>query len=168
MIEAKSPRRKLDSHVRRLQQYLEMLQTTYGLLTNGKELRIYRYQDSIMALIFKCNGQDIKHHIDTIKNIIGREALHVKLGRQIPTDEEIESQTVEYCSEQTEERQPPLADTPESQVIRPENDLTAYVSIQHDNLNQLGRSHHTMKIIAIYHNKGGVGKTTVSIRVVPQ
>ena len=53
VIEAKSPKRNLDIYVRRLKQYLTALYVKYGILTNGKDFRIYtRFADDIY-LIFQ-------------------------------------------------------------------------------------------------------------------
>ena len=42
VIEAKHPRENLDHHVRRLGHYLMKTKSFYGVLTNGKEFRIYQ------------------------------------------------------------------------------------------------------------------------------
>ncbi|MFO0193839.1 MAG: type I restriction enzyme HsdR N-terminal domain-containing protein, partial [Pseudanabaena sp.] len=41
VMEAKHPKQNLNSHVRRLSHYLNRLQVVYGVLTNGKDFRIY-------------------------------------------------------------------------------------------------------------------------------
>jgi chromosome partitioning protein len=109
VIEAKHPRKNLDNHVPQLRQYLTKLNICYGLLTNGKELRIYQYASGSFQLLFDCAGRDIDDKLDHINTLLGRDRIQ----------------------------------TPEPIVPLPK--------ILSD-----------MKTIAIYHNKGGVGKTTVS------
>jgi len=114
VIEAKSPRHKLDKYVYRLRQYLTMLQTDYGLLTNGLELRIYRRIGDEVTLLFSCPGREIGQRIHEIRALVGRDVIKTQ-----------QNNIVNF--EQKERR--------------------------------------NVKILAIYHNKGGVGKTTVSVNL---
>jgi chromosome partitioning protein len=121
VIEAKSPRRNLDKHVSQLQNYLTSLNIAYGLLTNGKELRIYYQSVGELQLIFRCTGQDIEDRLPDIIKIIGRDFIKERL---------------------------------QSPGLLPQTTATPITAKSH--------RMSSMKTIAIYHNKGGVGKTTVS------
>jgi chromosome partitioning protein len=123
IIEAKGPNQNLDVHVRRLRQYLTSLHTRYGLLTNGKELRIYSRSGNDIILEFKCTGEEISDRIDEIKRIIGRDFIKEKLRRE----------------------------------------NIAQALVQKIQIRKRGKQ--SVKVIAIYHNKGGVGKTTVSVNL---
>jgi chromosome partitioning protein len=68
IIEAKHPRKNLDNHVHQIRRYLTSLNICYGLLTNGKELRIYQHSLGSIELVFRCNGRDIE---DRLPDIIG-------------------------------------------------------------------------------------------------
>jgi chromosome partitioning protein len=116
IIEAKHPRENLDNHVHQIRRYLTSLNICYGVLTNGKELRIYKNISGSVLSIFCCAGKDIDSKLSEIIQSIGRDRLQSQISA-------IES-------------------TIPSQVVSPRLS--------------------SMKTIAVYHNKGGVGKTTVS------
>ncbi len=117
VLEAKHPRKNLDSHVHQIRHYLTSLNICYGLLTNGKELRIYQYVSGSLQLVFCCAGRDIVDKLADIIKLIGRDSLQSQISS-----------------------------------IQPEVIATPVPS----------QGVSSMKTIAIYHNKGGVGKTTVS------
>ncbi len=117
VIEAKHPHQNLDKHVYQIQNYLTSLNIAHGLLTNGKELRIYQQVSGSARLIFQCAGKDIDDRLADIIKLIGRDYLKERL---------------------------------EHQLSLPQTAITISPKIS------------SMKTIAIYHNKGGVGKTTVS------
>ena len=124
VMEAKHPKQNLNNHVPRLRHYLTSLNVRYGLLTNGKEIRIYQKLQTNIQLVFQCSGKEVEPKLDNIKALIGRENL--------------------------KERQ--LVDKTE-------------VQINETNSNFERKRKHSMKTIAIYHNKGGVGKTTVAVNL---
>ncbi|ABA24301.1 conserved hypothetical protein [Trichormus variabilis ATCC 29413] len=122
VMEAKHPKQNLNNHVPRLRHYLTSLNVRYGLLTNGKEIRIYEKVKNYVQLVFQCSGKEVEIKLEEIQNLISRESLK-------------EIQLIDQSKiNQVEVKQPNL-------------------QVQDQN---------TMKIIAIYHNKGGVGKTTVA------
>ncbi|MEH2311921.1 MAG: AAA family ATPase [Nostoc sp.] len=124
VMEAKHPKQNLNNHILRLRHYLTSLNVRYGLLTNGKEIRIYQKLQYDIQLVFQCSGKEVEIKLDKIKSLIGRESL--KEGQ--------------------------LVDKPE-------------VEINEINSNFERKRKHSMKTIAIYHNKGGVGKTTVAVNL---
>jgi chromosome partitioning protein len=125
VLEAKHPRKNLDLHVHQIRRYLSSLNICYGLLTNGKELRIYQYAFGSLQLVFQCAGRDIDAKLADIIKLIGRDALSERLHQRLQS--------------QGLSNQPKVISATTLSPRIP-----------------------SMKTIAVYHNKGGVGKTTVS------
>lgn len=111
VIEVKGPNAALDPHVRKLRQYQTRFQARYGLLTNGKKIRVYEWSEPDFKLVKEFAGVDIEKHIGELRQLIGKDAK-------------------------------PKLSNPIKKIRK-----------------------HKMKTIAIYHNKGGVGKTTVSVNL---
>jgi hypothetical protein len=50
----------------------------YGLLTNGKQVRIYEQVKNDIQLVFQWDGKDVDTDIDEIKVMIGTDSLKEK------------------------------------------------------------------------------------------
>lgn len=126
VIETKHPNENLDKHQKQLKNYLVSLRVEHGLLTNGKEVRIYKFSNGCLNLVYRCFCKGIEREIGLIKEIVGRENL-------------------------------------QNSYLKKNDVLSLPIEPQRQNQKDWKKGGlRKMKSLAIYHNKGGVGKTTIA------
>ncbi|MEM7725041.1 MAG: AAA family ATPase [Cyanobacteria bacterium P01_A01_bin.45] len=178
VMEAKHPKQNLNHHIPKLRFYLTKLNAAYGLLTNGKEVRIYIKNEHDIKLVFQCTGKEVDSKIDQIKTLIGRESIQRLHQNQSSLKQDSPNQDSSNkisdlnllnrnSINQNSTKQNSIKQNSGNQNPSKQNLNIISSSTKSKSLVESLKSQRTypMKTIAIYHNKGGVGKTTVSINL---
>jgi len=172
VIEAKAPSQNLNPHVGKLHRYLSCLQVSYGVLTNSKDFRIYERVEQRIELIFRCSGAELETQLPVIKSLIGRaELFQKKFGLSSPNSSNSKSKTITGESDlifSNLDAQNPSASTtfafPHADSLTPQISQSLQTVEEPTPIQEtLGDT--IMKTIAVYHNKGGVGKTTTVVNL---
>ncbi|NEQ96942.1 MAG: type I restriction enzyme HsdR N-terminal domain-containing protein, partial [Cyanothece sp. SIO2G6] len=121
VVEAKSPRQNLNPHVKKLKYYLTRLSIPYGVLTNGKDFRIFERDGATIRLIFQCRGADVEMRLAEIRTIIGYEEIQQRRfglsSRSLESGEIVQTITVENYAVNSPEVENYAVDSPEIDAI---------------------------------------------------
>ncbi|MEN9202332.1 MAG: AAA family ATPase [Thermostichus sp. DG_1_6_bins_120] len=149
LIEAKAPKENLDKHICQVHLYLRQARSIFGLLTNGFEFQIY-YNNALEILCLgKLNRDTFIAKFPTLSKILGRKGCLVITEELEKLNLSFHNRLYGYLQKVFPNSQQPSNSRKERPISKPNSSS--------------GKSG-TM-IITVFNNKGGVGKTTMTINL---
>ena len=160
VVMAVAPGDSMRDSLRKLTRYSDYLKAHSGVLTNGLELRVYeRAPGGGIELSLQCTEDELVSRTEELKAAL-RLAVAPTPVQDEDTGVSVEDEAPGLVSAETSVERETVTEVIQEEVVE-EPEPESHVAEASPPV----RTGSGMKVVAIYHNKGGVGKTTISVNL---